>query len=423
MEIPATHANAGRLYGPEFAANPTEIYQDLRRRFGGIAPVLLEGDVPAWLVLSYREAHFVLGNPQLFGPDSRRWNQWDSIPPQWPLRPFVDWTPSVLHAEGADHQRRATALSDMLDSIDRTDLARLSERLCDRLIDSFAGMGQADLLTQYAQQVPFRLVAQLNSIPEDEIAATAIDMMIAATHGPDSIEAYNRGMDRIIKRVQEFRARPGSGLGALLVAHPAALTDEEAALDLLMVMKSAQQPTSDWIGNTLRLMLTDDEFSLTLQGGRSSVDQALNEVLWKDTPVQNMVGPWAIQDCEVAGQRVHKGDMLVICLAAANADPHVHPGSFGDISVNRAHMSFAHGDHACPFAAPEVAEIVAKTAVEVLLDRIPDVELAVPSESLEWRESPWDRGLKSLPVTFAPVAAATHQPALRVPEASGEASA
>jgi cytochrome P450 len=412
MEIPATHANAGRLYGPEFAASPAETYQDLRRKFGGIAPVLLEGDVPAWLVLSYREAHFVLSNPQLFGPDSRRWNLWDQIPDNWPLRPFVDWTPSVLHAEGADHQRRAGALSDMLDSIDRTDLTRLSERLADRLIDGFAGEGKADLMTQYAQQVPFRLVAQLNSIPEDEIAATAIDMMIAATHGPDSIEAYNRGMERIIKRVQEFRARPGTGLGAQLVAHPAALTDEEAALDLLMVMKSAQQPTSDWIGNTLRLMLTDDQFSLTLQGGRSSVDQALNEVLWKDTPVQNMVGPWAIQDCEVAGQRIHRGDMLIICLAAANADPHVHPGSFGDVSVNRAHMSFAHGDHACPFAAPEVAEIVAKTAVEVLLDRIPDVELAIPVETLEWRESPWDRGLKSLPVTFAPVAASAHQTVL-----------
>ena len=405
MEIPATHLNAARLYGPEFAVNPAGLYQELRRRYGGVAPVLLEGDVPAWLVLSYREAHFVLSNPQLFGPDSRRWNMWEHIPPQWPLLPFVAWTPSVLHAEGADHQRRSGAISDMLDSIDRTDLTRLSERLADRLVDGFAGDGKADLMTQFAQQMPFRLVARLNSIPEDEIAATAIDMLIAATQGPDSIEAYKRGVERIAKRVREFRARPDSGLGAVLVAHPANLSDEEATMDLLMVMKSAQQPTSDWIGNTLRLMLTDDQFSLTLQGGRSSVDQALNEVLWKDTPVQNMVGPWAIQDCEVGGQRIRTGDMLVICLSAANSDPHVHPGSFGDISVNRAHMSFAHGDHACPFAAPEVAEIVAKTAVEVLLDRIPDVELAVPPETLEWRESPWDRGLKSLPVTFTPVAA------------------
>jgi cytochrome P450 len=404
MEIPATHVNAARLYGLEFAVNPAGLYQELRRRYGGVAPVLLEGDVPAWLVLSYREAHFVLSNPQLFGPDSRRWNLRDQLPPRWPLMPFVAWTPSVLHAEGAEHQRRSGALSDMLDSIDRTDLTRLSERLADRLVDGFADGGKADLMTQFAQQVPFRLVARLNSIPEDEIAATAIDMLIAATQGPDSIEAYKRGVERIAKRVREFRARPDSGLGAVLVSHPAKLTDEEATMDLLMVMKSAQQPTSDWIGNTLRLMLTDDQFSLTLQGGRSSVDQALNEVLWKDTPVQNMVGPWAIHECEVGGQRIHTGDMLVISLAAANADPQVHPGSFGNVSINRAHMSFAHGDHACPFGAPEVAEIVAKTAVEVLLDRIPDVELAVPPESLEWRESPWDRGLKSLPVTFTPVA-------------------
>jgi cytochrome P450 len=404
MDIPATHAGAARLYGPEFAVNPAGLYERLRRRHGGVAPVLLEGDVPAWLVLSYREAHFVLSSPQLFGPDSRRWNLWDQIPARWPLLPFVAWTPSVLHAEGADHRRRSDAISDMLDSIDPTDLARLSERLCDRLINGFARDGKADLITQYAQQVPFRLVARLNSIPEDEIAATAIDMLIAATQGPDSIEAYQRGVGRIARRVREFRTRPNSGLGAALVAHPARLTDEEATMDLLMVMKSAQQPTCDWIGNTLRLMLTDDQFSLALKGGRSSVHHALDEVLWKDTPVQNMIGPWAIHECEVGGQRIHAGDMLVISLAAANADPYVQPGSFRNVSVNRAHMSFARGGHACPFPAPEVAEIVAKTAVEVLLDRIPDVDLAVPPETLEWRESPWDRGLKSLPVTFTPAA-------------------
>jgi cytochrome P450 len=407
MEIPASHDNAARLYGPEFAVNPAEIYQKIRCNHGTVAPVLLEGDVPAWLVLGYRETRFVLSNPDLFGRDSRRWNLWDQIPPDWPLLPFVAWAPSVLFAEGEEHRRRSGAIGDVLDAIDRTDLTRLSERTADRLIDAFARDGKADLMTQYAQQIPFRIVARLNNIPEDEIAATAIDMLIARTQGPDSITAYKRGLERITRRVREFRERPDSGVGAALVAHPAGLTDEEVTRDLLMVMKSAQQPTSDWIGNTLRLMLVDDDFSLTLQGGRSSAGQALNEALWKDTPVQNMLGPWAVQNREVGGQLIRKGDMLVIGLAAANADPHVRPDSFGHASANRAHMSFSYGEHACPLAAPELAETVARTAVEVLLDRIPDVRLAVPPDSLEWRESAWDRGLKSLPVTFTPDFAAT----------------
>jgi len=34
-------------------------------------------------------------------------------------------------------------------------------------------------------------------------------------------------------------------------------------------------------------------------------------------------------------------------------------------------MSFGHGEHGCPYPAPELAEVIARTAVEVLLDRYP----------------------------------------------------
>src|SRR5207302_180620 len=70
---------------------------------------------------------------------------------------------------------------------------------------------------------------------------------------------------------------------------------------------------------------------------------------------------------------------------------------------NRAQMSFSHGEHGCPYPAPELAEVIAKTSIEVLLDRLPDLTLAVPAGSLEWRPSVWVRGLTSLPVTFTPV--------------------
>jgi hypothetical protein len=43
--------------------------------------------------------------------------------------------------------------------------------------------------------------------------------------------------------------------------------------------------------------------------------------------------------------------------------------------------------------------------VEVLLDRIPDVELAVPANMLRWKQAATMRGLEALPVTFTPTAA------------------
>jgi uncharacterized RDD family membrane protein YckC len=55
-----------------------------------------------------------------------------------------------------------------------------------------------------------------------------------------------------------------------------------------------------------------------------------------------------------------------------------------------------------PSLAQEIAETIAKTAVEVLLDRLPDVRLAASDDALLWRPSPWVRGLSALPVAFTP---------------------
>lgn len=125
-------------------------------------------------------------------------------------------------------------------------------------------------------------------------------------------------------------------------------------------------------------------------------------MLWHDTPTQNFIGRFAVRDTLLAGRRIRAGDMLVLGLAAANADPHGSLSLDADLMGNRAHLSFGHGEHGCPFPAPEVAEIIAGATVEVLLDRLPDLALSVPAESLVWRPSLWMRGLEALPVAFTP---------------------
>jgi cytochrome P450 len=93
----------------------------------------------------------------------------------------------------------------------------------------------------------------------------------------------------------------------------------------------------------------------------------------------------------------------VLGLAAANADPRVHPALPGGAVGNHAHLSFSHGAHRCPAPAPQLAEVVATTALEILLDRIPDLAPALASDELPWRPSLWQRGPAALPVTFTPL--------------------
>ncbi|MBW8486632.1 cytochrome P450 [Actinomadura parmotrematis] len=402
------HPRPTRVYGPAIAGDPDRLYTALRREYGPVAPVLLDGDVPAWFVLGYREVSHVTGNPRLFARDCRRWNAWDLIPDDWPLMPYVGWTPSVMFAEGPEHRRRAGAIGDALDAVDRTELADLCAEVSDGLIDAFAGRGRADLVEEFALRVPLLVMAQLYGLPPADIPALVADIAESLDSGEKAAAAHGRIHARMQGLVADRNRRPGLDVPSRLLRHPAGLTEDEVVIDLLVVMAAAQQPTGNWIGNTLRLMLTDDRFSVTLQGGRSSIKQALGEVLWENTPTQNFIGRWAVQDCKLGEQHIRGGDLVVLGLAAANTDPDVCPrdrapdpqpaGPDG----NQAHMSFGNGEHGCPFPAPELAEVIARTAVEVLLDRLPDVELAVPVPSLRWRPSVWMRGLFELPVAYTP---------------------
>ncbi|WP_435133722.1 cytochrome P450 [Actinacidiphila sp. bgisy144] len=404
-------------------ADPGAYYRALREAYGPVAPVLLDGGVPAWLVLGYHEVQLVAGNPELFGRDPRRWHAWDRVPAGWPLLPHVAHTPSVRFTEGAEHQRRAGAVADVLGEVDPYELRQRAERAADAAVDAFAGAGRAELVAQYAEQVPLHVMAGLFGLRPDETAALERDLAgqygygtaappaqcpahpggAPSASGPAASAARLRTMlEAVLARVRRAPA-PGADLPSRLLAHPARLTDEEVVQDLLTIMAAGRRPTADWIGNTLRLLLTDERFALTLSGGRRSIAQALAEVLWSDPPVQNVIGRWATRDTQLGGRAVRRGDCLVLGLAAANADPRVHPALPGGAVGNHAHLSFSHGAHRCPAPAPQLAEIVATTALEILLDRIPDLAPALASAELPWRPSLWQRGPAALPVTFTPL--------------------
>lgn len=400
------HANAVPLSGLAYQQTPSELYRGLRRDHGAVAPVLLDGGIPAWLVLGYSELSYVTGHDELYARDSRRWNQWDNIPADWPLLPFVGYQPSVLFKEGAEHQRRAGVITEALEAVDQFELAHVCREIAESLIDAFAGSGQAELMAAYAHALPMRAILQLSGMPADAVDTEELvsDLRISldAAEGDDPVAAYVRMQERIVQLVKDKRNSPGPDITSRMLTHPAGLADDEVVQDLITVIAAAQQPTANWICNTLRLLLTDDRFALNVSGGRLSVGQALNEVLWLDTPTQNFIGRWAVRDTQLGGRQIKAGDCVVLGLAAANTDAQIWPdGHVGP--ENSAHLSFSNGEHRCPYPAPLLADVIARTAIETLLERLPDVVLSVEPEELTWRPSIWMRGLTSLPVQFTPV--------------------
>ncbi|MEU2437120.1 cytochrome P450 [Streptomyces rubradiris] len=401
-----TTPDAVPLSGPRFQTEPARLYREMRRDHGSVVPVLLDGDIPAWLVLGYRELHQVTGDPVLFSRDSDLWNQWENIPADWPLLPMIGRKqPSILYTVGERHRQRAAMVSNALEAVDPFEMRGHAERFADELIDALCAAGEADLIAQYAMLLPVRVLARLYGFSDEDGPGlvTALNDMIDGRERALAGQAHLAGS--MARLVADRRKEPADDVVSRMLADDSGFSDEEIVQDLMVMMAAGHQPTADWIGNSLRLMLTDDRFAASLFGGRNSVAEAMNEVLWEDTPTQNVAGRWAARDTRLGGRAVRAGDLLLLGLQGANSDPQVRTDASELTGGNNAHFSFGHGEHRCPFPAQEVAEVIARTGIEVVLDRLPDIDLAVPADSLTRRPSPWLRGLSRLPVRFSPVPA------------------
>ncbi|MBO0823686.1 MAG: cytochrome P450, partial [Actinobacteria bacterium] len=209
-EAEPTPAGPVRLYGPQFRRDPAGLYRQIRQQYGPVAPVLLEGDIPAWFVSGYREVDQVATDPQLFTRENQRWNAWDRIPDDWPLFAYVVDNPSVMFTEGPAHRQRAGAISDALAAVDQFELAVQCEQIADQLIDEFAGSGETDLMANYAEQIPLRAAAAMFGMSAADATGLVRDIAVSVdSAGEDSMDSYDRVRDAMQRLVENKRRVPG----------------------------------------------------------------------------------------------------------------------------------------------------------------------------------------------------------------------
>ncbi|WP_035841279.1 cytochrome P450 [Kitasatospora azatica] len=391
------------LHGQEFATDPVGVYANLRAAYGQLAPVELYPGATATLVLSYRACLDVLRTPETFSKDPRRWKGLADgrVTPDNPAVPMMAYRPNALFTDGDTHDRLRGAVNDSLDRIDPNALRAYVERSADRLIDAFAGHGEADLVADYARPLPLLIFNELFGSPA-EFGDRLVRGMSGIFDGIDAERANAELTATLLELVAIKRAQPGADVTSWLMAHPAALDDEEMLHHLVLLMGAGTEPQLNLISNTLRLLLSDDRFAGDLAGGNLPVEDALDEVLWTDPPMANYAVHYPVRDVELAGVRLPEGEPLVISFAAANTDPAL-AGSTR--TGNRAHLAWSAGPHACP--AQGHARLIASVAVERLLDRLPDLELAGKADELVWRPGPFHRALAALPVRFPPATVTT----------------
>ncbi|MFC8448550.1 cytochrome P450 [Kitasatospora sp. NPDC057223] len=391
-----------RLYGPEAEADPAGLYEKLRAEHGEVAPVLLHGDLPAWLVLGHSANLTAMRTPSRFSRDSRRWSafQENRVTPDSPLMPMVAWQPLCVFADGEEHKRLRGAVTDSLGRFDRRGIRRYVTRFADQLIDAFGESGRADMVSQFAEHLPMLVMTQLVGMPESygpRLVQAARDLM----KGTETAIASNDYVVATLRQlVERKRAAPGADLASWLLQDEAGLSDDEVMEHLRLVLIAANETTVNLIADTLKMVLTDRRFRANLSGGHMTLPDALDQVLWDTPPLSAVPGRWATGDTELGGQEIKAGDMLLLGLAAGNVDPAVRPDLNMPLYGNRSHLAFSGGPHECP--GQDVGRAIAETGIDILLTRLPDLQLAVAEEELHWDSAWLSRHLSELPVQFAP---------------------
>jgi cytochrome P450 len=376
---PVAHhaAELTRLYGPEASTDPVGIYERLRKEHGSVAPVLLEGDVPAWLVLGYRDNRRVLDNPRQFSRDARTWRDWTEgrVAETSPLIPMLGWRPDCVSQDGEPHRRLRAAVTDGLQAASARGIRRHATHFANKQINAFADTGRADLVSDLVESC-----AQVLKGGEDALAHNDRIMVILG------------------ELAERKRTEPGGDLTTALLGHGAGLDEEEVVSHLRLVLIAAHTTTSNLLARVLQLILTDTARLSGLISGQLNISAVVEEVMWNSPPLAVLPGRFAAGDLELGGHQIQEGDLLVLGLAAGNTDPEIRPDTGVSVQGNQAHLAFSSGPHECP--GQSIGQSIIEIAVDVLLHRLPGLTLAVPPEELTSTASTWESRLDSLPVEF-----------------------
>jgi cytochrome P450 len=123
----------------------------------------------------------------------------------------------------------------------------------------------------------------------------------------------------------------------------------------------------------------------------------VEELLRYLTPVTHMCRT-ALDDTEIRGQHIAKGDFLCLLYPAANRDEDVWERA-DDFDVTRApdpaHVAFGFAEHFCLGAS--LARREAKIVLAELVSRFPNYEIVGPTTRTRQHMTP---GIKTMPVVF-----------------------
>ncbi|MFH8616321.1 cytochrome P450 [Streptomyces sp. NPDC017979] len=283
------------------------------------------------------------------------------------------------------------------------------QEIVDGLIDEMlAGPKPVDLVQVFGLPVPLLVICDLLGVPyadRDEFQARGNVLTCRESTPEQMMGAVRDLLTYLADLVDRKDAAPEDDLLSRLTVEQVrtgAITREEAANMGLMLLLAGHETTANMIALSTTALLQNPEqlAELRTTEDQALIDNAVEEMLRYLTVAQIGLRRLALEDIEVGGQLIRKGEGIILSVDAANRDA----SAFAEPDVidlhrkARHHLAFGYGIHQC--LGQPLARVELQVVFRTLYRRIPTLRLAAPLEELNFKHDMTVYGVHELPVTW-----------------------